>query len=292
MFRAAIGFLATPSSSAELRTSKYEAFGCSRGISLFWVTILRRIPADAVDDSSKDISLILISIVITSTGNLGLASRNPFFMAPMRQPTLLTQRLRLVPLAGDHLEYEILLDADPEVVRYVGDGRPRSRFEVKELHRQRIGGAEQVPGLGFWAGFLWPSEQTSTEEFVGWWILEPPQRLDQGPFEGQAELGYRLMKKFWRQGLAKEGAKELLKYGFGRLGLYRIYAETMAVNKASRATMASVGMSHVRTFYPQFEDPIPGSDEGEVEYAITLQEWQASGNDRGLLEDENGVDEV
>ena len=31
----------------------------------------------------------------------------------MCQATLLTGRLRLVPLSGEHLEYEVELDADP-----------------------------------------------------------------------------------------------------------------------------------------------------------------------------------
>jgi hypothetical protein len=31
-------------------------------------------------------------------------------------------RLRLVPLSDEHPEYEVELDADPEVMRYLGDG--------------------------------------------------------------------------------------------------------------------------------------------------------------------------
>jgi RimJ/RimL family protein N-acetyltransferase len=106
-------------------------------------------------------------------------------------------------------------------------------------------------------------------DFVGWWILEPPQREDQGPVEGQAELGYRLARRIWRQGLAKEGANELIKHGFRDLGLKRVFAETMAINEASRATMASVGMEYSKTFYLDFEQMLPGSEVGEVEYAIT-----------------------
>jgi hypothetical protein len=47
--------------------------------------------------------------------------------APMCQATLRTGRLRLVPLSDEHLEYEVDLDADPEVMRYLGDGRVRGR---------------------------------------------------------------------------------------------------------------------------------------------------------------------
>lgn len=199
-----------------------------------------------------------------------------------QQAILITHRLRLVPLSDEHIDYEAELDADPDVVRFVGNGHPRTRAEVERLHRGRMArGSSAHHRLGFWVGFLQrpdppaPAGGTGDGDFVGWWVLEVPQRRDQGLDVGQAEIGYRLMKRFWRQGLAKEGARELIRHGFEDLGLQRIFAETMAVNKASRATMASVGLSYVKTFYQHFDEPIPGSDEGEVEYAITLGEWQA-----------------
>jgi RimJ/RimL family protein N-acetyltransferase len=186
----------------------------------------------------------------------------------MPQATLRTSRIRLVPLADEHLEYEVELDSDPEVMRYLGNGRARPREEVEALHRHRLAAASRVPGLGFWVGFVGGA-------FVGWWILEPPERADQGPVEGQAELGYRLLRQHWRKGLASEGARELIRHGFEGLELTRIFAETMAVNTASRATMAAVGMKHARTFHMDWEELLPGSELGEVEYAITRQQWLA-----------------
>lgn len=188
----------------------------------------------------------------------------------MLQATLRTARLTLFPLAAEHLDHEVELDADPEVMRYLGSGRARTRAEVVVLHAERLAAAERAPRFGFWAGFV-------GAEFVGWWILEPPERPDQGAVEGQAELGYRLLRRWWRRGLGSEGARELLRHGFADLGLARIFAETMAVNAASRATMAAIGMRHVRTFHAEWDEPIAGSEQGEVEYAITREEWLASG---------------
>ncbi|GIH78072.1 GNAT family N-acetyltransferase [Planobispora longispora] len=184
----------------------------------------------------------------------------------MSQATLRTSRIQLVPLSDDHLEHEIELDADPEVMRYLGNGRARTREEVERLHHERLAVAGLVPGLGFWAGLV-------EGRFVGWWILEPPQRADQGPAGGQAELGYRILRRHWRQGLASEGARELIRHGFEDLGLTRVFAETMAVNTASRATMTAVGLQHIRTFHMDWDEPLPGSELGEVEYAITREQW-------------------
>ncbi|WP_431883247.1 GNAT family N-acetyltransferase [Micromonospora gifhornensis] len=185
----------------------------------------------------------------------------------MTQATLRTARLVLVPLADEHLAGEIELDADAQVMRFLGP--VRSAEQVREVHRRRLAVAGQAPGLGFWAGLL-------EGEFVGWWLLEPPQRADQGPVAGQAELGYRLVRRWWRRGLASEGARELIRHGFVDLGLRRIFAETMAVNVASRATMAAVGMRYVRTFHQSWSDPLPGAEQGEVEYEITREQWVVS----------------
>ncbi|WP_225727412.1 MULTISPECIES: GNAT family N-acetyltransferase [unclassified Nocardia] len=186
----------------------------------------------------------------------------------MPQAELHTPRIALVPLSDEHLEYEIELDAEPQVMRYLGTGQPRSRAEVERFHGRRMAVADRVDGLGFWVGFV-------DGDFVGWWLLAPPDRPDQGPVAGQGELGYRLLPRYWRKGLASEGARELIRHGFADLGLARIFAETMAVNAASRATMNSVGLEYVRTFEQQWEEPIPGSEHGEVEYAITRERWLA-----------------
>jgi RimJ/RimL family protein N-acetyltransferase len=192
----------------------------------------------------------------------------------MGQVPLRTERMRLVPLADEHLEFEVELDSDPEVMRYV-TGRARTREEVEDMHRRRLAGAADVPGLGYWVGL-------AGEVFVGWWILGAPARPDQGPVQGQAELGYRLLRRHWRQGLAGEGARELVRHGFEDLALDRIFAETMAVNAASRATMAAVGLRYVRTFHRHVEDPLPGTELGEVEYAITREEWLAGREERSV----------
>jgi RimJ/RimL family protein N-acetyltransferase len=72
---------------------------------------------------------------------------------------------------------------------------------------------------------------------------------------------------------AASGSCELLRHGFKDLELNRVFAETMAVNTASRATMSTLGMQHVRTFQRHFEEPLSGTELGDVEYAITYQQW-------------------
>lgn len=185
---------------------------------------------------------------------------------PQSRALLRTSRLRLVPLGDEHLDLEVELDADPEVLRYL-DGRARTRHEVQQAHARRMAAGRSVPGLGVWIGF-------TDERFVGMWMLQPPDGPDQPYGPGEADLGYRLLRRCWRQGFASEGARELVRYGFSELGLERIFAQTLTVNVPSRTTMASIGMTYVRSFPTESPEPsVDGSEQGEVEYAITRQEW-------------------
>ena len=82
------------------------------------------------------------------------------------------------------------------------------------------------------------------------------------------ELGYRLKASAWGRGYATEGARALVRKGFDELGVRRVWAETMAVNRASRRVMEKVGLRYVRTFHVHFDDPLPGAEHGEVEYEL------------------------
>ena len=131
----------------------------------------------------------------------------------------------------------------------------------------RIATAQAAPGFGFWVGF-------ADSRFVGWWLLEPPGWTEQAVVEGQGELGYRLLRRYWRQGFASEGSRELLRHAFEDLGLHRVFALTMAVNIASRATMAAIGMQYLRTFHDDDDGPA-GVEHGGVEFEITHDTWRA-----------------
>ncbi|MEU1835990.1 GNAT family N-acetyltransferase [Micromonospora chersina] len=200
----------------------------------------------------------------------------------MPQPLLRTDRLLLVPLADRHLDLEVHLDSDPEVLRYLV-GRARSRDEVIASHAERMALAAKIAGLGYWMAFgteggargSTPPAGEADGEFVGLLMLPPAHGPDQPDDPTVAELGYRLLRRHWGKGLASEASRALLRHAFDTVGQQRVIAQTMAVNTGSRRVMEAVGMRHVRTFFPPFDDPLPGSDLGEVEYELTRETWEA-----------------
>lgn len=111
--------------------------------------------------------------------------------------------------------------------------------------------------------------------FLGWWDLSPAIPIDlAGSTPDRAELGYRLVRRHWGTGLATEGARALLAHGFDTVGLDVVWAETLAVNEGSRGVMRRLGMRHVRTEVREWENPLPGTELGEVVYEMTRDEWQ------------------
>ena len=199
----------------------------------------------------------------------------------MPQPILRTDRLLLVPLADRHLDLEVELDSDPEVLRYL-TGRARSRDEVVESHARRMAEGGVVDGLGHWIAFGpardEPESAPATEdegEFVGLMMLPPAHGPDQPDDPTVSDLGYRLLRRHWRRGFASEASRALLRHAFDTVGQRRVIAQTMAVNAGSRGVMEAVGMRYVRTFHAQWDDPLPGSEQGDVEYEMTREMWLA-----------------
>jgi RimJ/RimL family protein N-acetyltransferase len=183
----------------------------------------------------------------------------------MPQATLRTDRLALMPLSEDHLPFLVDLNSDPVVHRFLNH-RGLTPEETEDRMHRALAAATEVPGLGQWIG-------CDDGEPIGLWMLQPPHGPSQRPVAGEADLGYRLPQRCWRQGYASEGARELVRHGFEDLGLTRIFAQTMAVNEASRATMAAAGLAFVRSFTEEYDVPVPGHEHGEVEYDLTRERW-------------------
>jgi hypothetical protein len=62
---------------------------------------------------------------------------------PMPQLTLQTERITLLPLGDEHFEWEVELDSDLAVMRYLS-GRASTREEVVASHARRMAAAAEV----------------------------------------------------------------------------------------------------------------------------------------------------
>lgn len=177
-----------------------------------------------------------------------------------------TERLILRQFTADDVDLLLELDSDPDVMRYVTDGQPVTREEIlDETLPAFLAYYDRSAAYGFWAAI-----EKRSGRFIGWFHFRPGEGA--GPLE--PELGYRLHRFAWGQGYGTEGSQALIDKGFADHGVERVYAETMVVNTASRRVMEKCGMRHVRDFVADWPVRIPGDEQGDVEYAITREEWE------------------
>nr|WP_218889029.1 GNAT family N-acetyltransferase [Saccharopolyspora hordei] len=179
-----------------------------------------------------------------------------------------TDRLVLRRFRPDDVDLVLELNSDPAVMRYIDGRPPPTRVEVVErLLPRYLAHYERFGGLGKFAAV----ERESGRD-VGIFMLHPAE----GGARDEAELGYRLRPSAWGKGYATEGAKALLRTGFADFGLRRVFAQTMTVNSGSRRVMEKAGLRYVRTFFEDWPGPpLDGSEHGDVEYALTREEWLA-----------------
>jgi RimJ/RimL family protein N-acetyltransferase len=180
-----------------------------------------------------------------------------------------TERMRFRRFVPEDIDRLVELDSDPEVMRYItyGQPTPRERYE-REIIPRWLAFQHTMPLLGYWA-----AESRAGGDVLGWFHLRP-DRFD----ADEQELGYRLRRSEWGRGLATEGGRALVAYGFQRAGADKISARTLAANAGSRRVMEKCGLAFESDFvYP--EDILAGRSETEraaVKYSITRQRWMAA----------------
>lgn len=118
---------------------------------------------------------------------------------------------------------------------------------------------------------MWACELKSTQEVIGFVGLNIPK--DDFYFNPCVEIGWRLRKEFWHQGLAQEAAKEALKFGFTELNLDKIVAFTTVTNLPSQTLMKRLNMikNHRHFNHPRLAEDHPLVE--HVLYELTKDSW-------------------
>ena len=167
-------------------------------------------------------------------------------------PSIETERLLLRRFRPDDLDELAKLFADPDVMRYVGNGQPIDRNEAERALRSIINHWERH-GFGRWAVV-----DKQSNEFIGFGGL---RSLFDTP-----EVVYHFSKENWGKGLATELARASLRFGFEDRGFDRIVAVAKPENRASIHVMQKLGMRfEMKTSYYNIE---------VVQYEITRNEFK------------------
>ncbi|WP_438270967.1 GNAT family N-acetyltransferase [Streptomyces anulatus] len=150
-------------------------------------------------------------------------------MVMLETPRLLLRRWReedVAPLAA--------VNADPEVMRWIGDGSVRDEQQTRSGIEAMEHGWE-AQGIGLFA-----VEIRSTRELAGFTGLSIPDFLPE--VLPAVEVGWRLGRSYWGQGLATEAAAAAVRFGFEDRALKRIISIAQVGHDASERVMAKLGM--------------------------------------------------
>ena len=145
-----------------------------------------------------------------------------------------TERLVVRPFRAEDLDGLAAVAADPEVMRYVGDGRPITREQARAWVERSL---ENYARRGF--GSFAVTLKGDESRLIGYCGLVNPTP------EGEAEIIYGFAKPYWGRGFARELAGPLLAYGLGPCSLRRIVATIDPENAASIRVVERWGMKLV-----------------------------------------------
>ncbi|MFL5807146.1 MAG: GNAT family N-acetyltransferase [Roseiflexaceae bacterium] len=154
--------------------------------------------------------------------------------APQDALPLHTQRLALRDFAAEDWFAVHGYAADPEVARYM-DWGPNSDAETRAFIERVLVIRQAAPRRDFELAITLRADGRLIGG-CGIHVSNPRNR--------EGWIGYILRRDCWGQGYASEAARALLGFGFGALGLHRIYATCDLRNLASARVLEKIGMRH------------------------------------------------
>lgn len=148
--------------------------------------------------------------------------------------TVETERLYLRGLQATDMDvYYQGIYADPDVMKTLPAGVPITRENFERGAPAMMVNHWQTHGFGPWV--VWHKADDRLIGHCG---------LKYWPDSPDVEVFYALAKPYWGQGLATEGARASLRFGFELRGLKEIIAAAFVDNVASRRVLEKIGMTY------------------------------------------------
>lgn len=158
-------------------------------------------------------------------------------MISLSESFIITERIILRRWRDSDLAHYAAMNADPEV---------REFFPSLLTKEQSDASARVIQAAHERDGFcMFAAELRATTEFIGFIGLQKVDFAIPGVAQPAIEIGWRLARKHWGKGLATEGARAALRYGFDTLRLPEIIAIAVPSNVRSLRVMEKIGMKRL-----------------------------------------------
>jgi ribosomal-protein-alanine N-acetyltransferase len=143
-----------------------------------------------------------------------------------------TKRLLLRDMVASDLREVHEYASEPDVVRFMHWG-PNTEDETREFIEKSILAQKEKPRRDFDIAII----LKSTGDLIGGCGIHVSN-----PENREGWIGYCLNRNFWGKGYATETAQALVKFGFERLDMHRIFANCDPQNLASARVLEKSGM--------------------------------------------------
>jgi ribosomal-protein-alanine N-acetyltransferase len=157
-----------------------------------------------------------------------------------------TERLVLRPPVAEDADALAPMYADPEVMRYLGNGSTLTHEETERSVQRMISGWE-ADGFGLFTTVRKEGETIIGRVGIIVWnpdTWEPVRASSEGPKE--LEVGYTIGKPYWGLGYATEAATAARDFALERLGATRLIALIIHGNDASANVAHKLGFEYER----------------------------------------------
>ena len=175
---------------------------------------------------------------------------------------LATARLNLVPFASVHVDGLNAMNSDPAVMRYLS-GHPETRDDTAAIVK-RVERRWTECGYSWWS-FI----DRVSGEIVGAGAVQNLRREATAEPDPACplEIGWRLRRDCWHQGLASEAARAMAGFAFDTLEADELYAVCHPDNVASAKVMKRLGMQDcgIQTWYGK----------GLTTYRLSATQWHS-----------------
>lgn len=145
-----------------------------------------------------------------------------------------TARLRLEPFELAHFDGLRAMENDPEIMRYISNGKVKTPEETRETIA-RVKLRWQQYGFSWWA-----MREKQSGEVVGAACLQHLANQDGAPLE----IGWRLNANHHGKGYATEAAQAIIQFAVEQVGVRYLVAVADPENRASHKVMQRLGMTY------------------------------------------------
>lgn len=148
-----------------------------------------------------------------------------------------TDRLILKTLSEDDFDRMYTLQSNPEVMRFIGMGKARTKDEAREIFEKFLNHQKKW-GFSFCSAY-----EKVSGDLIGFVGVIHLALDDNSP---EIEVGYWLLPEFWNKGYATEGTKACIEWAFNHLSIDKIVGVTHPDNLASQHVLEKSGLKFIQ----------------------------------------------